>query len=334
MTNILKKSPYPEMIAYDKMPTAAFPPYTMLSNPQNYHSEIINTDRYGYRKTLHQGELKGIDSLRKNDAVSIVVGASTAFGVGASSDSKTIASLLHESTGKAWLNFGIRGAVSIQEYISLILRINEFSRVENILLISGINDLYRNLSDSESSIYDKRFSYQNDYFSYFSARRIAYAYFKSLFTRRTVNQILNPDEVITEIGDFALDKSNETFERQYDRNFSLYAALSKQIGCSITFGFQPFYHVAKKQGTTRETEAIERTELMQADTPWLVVKNRIVENIGFASDVLKKLCKLNNINYIDFNECFDEPVDYFVDTVHLTDAGNKKIVEIYNELVF
>lgn len=322
------------MKAYDKMVPGVFPPYTMLSNPQDYHSETINTDQYGYRKTLYQGELKGIESIKKSEAVSIVVGASTAFGVGASSDSKTIASLLHESTGKIWLNFGIRGAVSIQEYISLILRINEFSRVENILLISGINDLYRNLSDSDSSIYDKRFSYQNDYFSYCSARRIAYAYLKSLVTRQTVNQILNPDEIITDIEEFHLNKAKEIFEKQYERNFSLYAALSKQFGCTITFGFQPFYHVAKKQRTKREIGAIERTELMQADTPWPVVKKRIVENIGFASDVFKNLSKLHNIKFIDFNDCFDEPVDYFVDTVHLTDEGNKKIMEIYNELVF
>lgn len=334
MTNIARHSPYPEMKAYDEMPGGVYPPYTMLSNPQDYFSQTVNTDRYGYRKTLYQGELQGIESFMNGDAVSLVVGASTVFGVGASSDCKTIASLLHESTGKVWLNLGIRGAVSIQEYISLILRINDFAKVENILLISGINDLYRNLSDSDNLTHDKRFSYQNDYFSYCSPRRIAYAYAKSFFTRRTVNQILNPNEIKNNSENFQLNGARKTFERQYDRNFALYSALSKKFGCSVKFGFQPFYHVAKKQRTKREIEAVERTELMQADTIWPVVKSRIVENIGFASEVFKKYTDRNDIQYIDFNDLFDAPVDYFVDTVHLTDQGNKKIVEVCNELVF
>lgn len=332
MIDVNELSPYSEMIQYDKMASGVFPPYTMLANPSNVYSAGINTDEYGFRKSLYHGELLDLESFTQFKSVSLIVGASTAFGVGASSDKTTISSLLHEATGESWLNLGIRGAVSIQEYIALIMHITKFKKVKKIFFVSGINDLYRNLTDSSISKYDKRFSYLNESYSFYSARRIAFAYLRSLLSRETVDQILSPEEGVKKTL-FDLEDALSIFEYQYTRNFLLYSALAKQLDCKITFGFQPFYHVAKKNGTKREREAVARTEALQVDSDWAIVRDRIIENIDFASRMFEKLSEVHDFGYLDFNKLFSDDVDYFVDSVHLTDLGNRRIVELYNEHV-
>ena len=327
-------SPYLEMREYDAMPAASYPPYTLLSNTYNYSSKSINTDRYGFRKSLYQGELKDSDYFKGLESVSLVVGGSTVFGVGATSDIKTVSSLLHLSTGRAWLNLGIRGAVSIQEYISLILHITDFKKVDEIFFLSGVNDLYRNMSDSSTSVYDKRFSYQNDLLSLYSPKRITYSYLKSLFSTKSFHEILTQDNWESNEVEFKQEASLEVFEKQYLRNFILYSALAKELNCAVVFGFQPFFHCAKSKGTIRELTAIKRTERLQYNTNWDEVKDRINKNITIASNMFSDLCMKYEFQYIDYNQFFDDDVDYFVDSVHLTDDGNKKITEVYNELVY
>lgn len=321
------------MLDYDNMPPGIFPPYSMLANPPSYSSNRINTDRFGLRKNVVDGKLISLEEYYGDKRVNLVVGASTAFGVGASNDSSTVSSLLSKTTGDVWLNVGIRGAVSIQEYITLIMHLNKFSKIDKIVFLSGINDLYRNLSDSKDVPYDKRFAYQNDQFTYASARRIALAYFKSFFTSKSVNQILDNNFSESELVDvFNYQFSLNKFYEIYKRNFRLYSAIAREFDVEIFFGLQPFYHKAKMNNKTKnEITAIERTEYLQKDTNWSIVKNRISESLDDVSIEISKLANLSNIEFIDFNTKFDTDFDYFVDSVHLTDKGNERIVEVLNE---
>jgi len=258
--------------------------------------------------------------------VNIVVGGSTAFGVGASHDGATVSSCLHKHTGEIWINLGIRGAVSFQEYIALVQVITKFASVDKIFFLSGINDLYRNLSDSELCEYDKRFGFENELLSYFSPRRIALGYLLTILTRKNLNEFLTGEPPTEEAYD--PDKSMQQYSRQYARNFQLYAALAKQFCCEIIFGFQPFFHYAKKMGCGREVEAIKRSEINQKNTNWCEVRDRITNAIQMASTFLQKEAAENNIKYIDLNTSFGESEELFVDSVHLTDVGYSRISEV------
>ena len=184
---------------------------------------------------------------------------------------ETISSQLHKHDKSAWVNLGIRGAVSFQEYIALVQNITTFRKIKTIFLISGINDLYRNLCDSYPSLYDKRFSSEGDIFNSFSARRIS-AYIRSLISWHSVEDILIATDRNSTKKSFDRKKSFELFKSQYKRNFFLYSALKRQCDCRLVFGFQPFYHYAKSVGTCREIKAINRTEYLQANTEWNKVK--------------------------------------------------------------
>lgn len=322
--NILE-SPFPEMAKYQSMP-ATYPPYQMLAGPKNFRNAAISTSHQGYRRSLSGSKLEPMEKFYGAHRVNIVVGASTAFGVGASHDSATVSSCLHKHTGDTWINLGIRGAVSFQEYIALVQVITKFSSVDKIFFLSGINDLYRNLSDSELSEYDKRFDFENELLSHFSPRRIASCYLLSVLTRRNFNELLS-GESPTEVA-YDPDKSMQKYSRQYARNFQLYAALAKQFCCEITFGFQPFFHYAKDEGYGREAEAIKRSEMNQKNSNWCEVRDRITDRIEFASTLLQKEAEKNNIKYIDLNARFNENEELFVDSVHLTDLGYSRISEV------
>ena len=251
---------------HETMPGGAYPPYVMLSNPKNFVSNQVNTDKYGFRKTIFNDKLCQITDFYNNEAISILIGGSTAFGVGATSDSNTISSLLHYKTGDPWINLGIRAAVSFQEYICLIQHITKFRKIKEIFFCSGINDIYRNLSDSIDVDYDKRFQFQNDLFATCSAKRIAYLYLKSLFSNKTVNDMIENSEKQNVKIAFSTKKSIEIIKQQYKRNFILYEALSRYFNCKITFGLQPFFHACKIEGSGRENYAIKRLDILQKNT--------------------------------------------------------------------
>ena len=109
--------------------------------------------------------------------------------------------------------------------------------------------------------------------------------------------------------------------------------MKRQCDCRLVFGFQPFYHYAKSVGTCREIKAINRTEYLQANTEWNKVKKRILDCIGDTSLFFEELCEEFEFEYIDFNKYFDLNEDLFVDSVHLTDLGNRRITEVFNELL-
>ena len=321
------------MLAYESMREGEYPPYLMLSNPTNFTSNQINTDEYGIRKTVFNDKLLRLSDFYDFKKVSILIGGSTAFGVGASSDSKTISSLLHKKTGDAWINLGIRGAVSFQEYICLIQHITKFKGVKELFFCSGINDIYRNLSDSDNTKYDKRFQFQNDLFSTCSARRITYLYLKSLFSRETVNDMIENREKDKIITGFSIQKSIDLIKEQYKRNFILYKALASYFNCKVTFGLQPFFHTSKKIGSGREKIAIKRSETNQKDTDWVQVRERITSNLNTISHFLNEISEINNFNFINFNFFFSDDIEFFCDSVHLTNSGYSRIAETYYDLV-
>lgn len=329
----LNRHPFEIMNIYDKMPGAYFPPYAMLANPKNYRSAEINTDNFGFRKSLYEEDLIDVEQCYLYDKVNLLIGGSTVFGVGASNDEHTISSLLNKLTGQVWINFGVRGAVSFQEYIHMVTHITKFQSIDRVVFFSGINDLYRNLIDSNDASYDKRFGFQNELFSSQSARRIALKWVQSLFTGKSVDQLLQDtdDQVAYQ---FNIQDSLKAFKDIYSRNFQLYSALAKQFNVKIDFLLQPFLPVAKPVMASKENAAVSYTEQKQEGGNWSVVKKRIIQSIPEVSGFLAQQANVNNIDFFDMNQgVYHADLDLFVDSVHLTDQGHRVAAEAIYEIV-
>ena len=123
----------------------------MFVNFPNYKSEHVNTDDLGFRKSFSR-EGKSIDTMNvKNEKIcNVLIGGSTAFGMGASSDKKTISSFLSQSSIFCH-NFGVRAATSQQEFLIFQNFKRLLPKIKNVFILTGVNDLA--LAAEESLFY-------------------------------------------------------------------------------------------------------------------------------------------------------------------------------------
>ena len=96
----------PQMKEYDKI-GIKWCPYTMFVSTPGYSSETVNTDKYGLRYTEHNFTKHSIINQDFEKPTSIIVGGSTAFGVGCTSDKFTLSSILSKKCSHTFLNFDI-----------------------------------------------------------------------------------------------------------------------------------------------------------------------------------------------------------------------------------
>lgn len=325
-------SPFPQMRLYEEMPAGVSFPYSMMGNPPNFRSKEINTDIFGYRASKFRGQFVNLENAADFTQVNILLGGSTVFGVGSSSDATTIPSLLSDLTGEPWLNFGVRAAVSFQEYIHFIQHFKKVKKLGRVVFFSGMNDIYRNLADNVATTYDKRFQIQNELYAKNSARRIAYAYAMSLIMRKEVNEYLTGYE---EGGDFtdlsAEEMGVKNLEEIFDRNFHLYSALAEYSGFGLAYFIQPLFPLTGKNGEEREIASILRNEQAQAKTNWASTKARIINEYQSIRASMFDLAGRYRLPLYDTNSHFNTPEALFVDNVHLSDAGSARAAEVIYE---
>ncbi|HKS13827.1 MAG TPA: hypothetical protein VJS90_12400, partial [Pseudomonas sp.] len=69
-------------------------PYTVSTHERGYRSGTINTDALGFRYSHLAGKRFSVAERGGSARVNLLVGGSTALGIGASSDAHTVASCL------------------------------------------------------------------------------------------------------------------------------------------------------------------------------------------------------------------------------------------------
>ena len=132
-------------------------PYAMISSQKNYENKCVKTCSRGFRITSNGSETFSVDQISNYKSINIVIGGSTVFGVGSSNNQNTIPSLLSLKTNSIWLNFGIRAGNSFSEYIHLINLLHKANKIENIIFLSGLNDLYLSFLYGNDTEFDSGF---------------------------------------------------------------------------------------------------------------------------------------------------------------------------------
>ena len=113
-------------------------PFVTVAIEPGYSNEVVTIDSRGYRISRLGTETARSDDAPENAA--FVFGGSFTFGVGASSDSKTLASALWRRTGIPYVNLGITRATSTQELIGAV---PFMTRTTTFLVCSGLNNMAR-----------------------------------------------------------------------------------------------------------------------------------------------------------------------------------------------
>ena len=131
----------PQLKCYDLL-GSDWVPYLIFQQTKNFRSEILNTDSFGLRfnNKVDQNSKKTIFDENNSKKKCVVVGASSAFGVGSTTDSNTIPSFLSAGSDYHYYNFGARAYNGFQELILYQSLINKIDELEKVIIFSGINE--------------------------------------------------------------------------------------------------------------------------------------------------------------------------------------------------
>ena len=316
----------PQMQSYDQI-TCDYRPFVMFFNRANFSSKFVNTDDLGFRLNSLDDKIKKITNFFNCKEVSIVIGGSSVFGFGATSDEKTISSQLSKKTNHIFLNFGATAFNSKQEILLFLNFFKKYKKIKNVIIISGANDIFLNLLNNQDEWGDFFFKnkYSKIYDSYKKRNRISHNlinYFESIFNKKTKKLSENNKNSI----------NYKNVETNYDEIFSLWKTLSDAYKFNLKFFLQPIPSWLNKPLSIEEKKLFNILDNSN-DTAHINLKQlSSIDNYNNFLSILEKVSKKNNVDFIDLNK---ELLDIkninkwlFVDRVHMTNQGYEELAEI------
>ena len=311
----------PQMIDYDELGTRQeWVPYLMYFNPRNTVYKSVSTDDRGFRKTTggHNAKL-----------TALLIGGSTVFGIGATSDDATITSRLNGLTEYNWFNFGGRAFNSTQE--AMLVHLANIEKVDGpIVVMSGINNLTRLLLPGNfSSMYGAFFQQ-----SFFEKQMATAAIGNRELLRMLISGLLNKFGV----GKSAVSNSTSVTTTKadsysamlkvFERDCEYLQMFAKHHGTTATFAMQPFAPWISKTLTAQETKLFALLD--QEGGGFSPVLKELTDYKKRYSQDLKTICSKVGMKYLDLNDApeFQRPEWLFVDRAHLTDAGYDTVAKI------
>lgn len=334
----------PQMKQYYEIGTKSCP-FLMFQQPGNLISEAVNTDELGFRINHYQGrEYSVARGGFEYEQVSMLIGGSTVFGDGATSDAQTISAHLSQHLGHLCLNLGGRAYNSTQELILFNQIAHRYQNVKNIVLLSGLNDLYLS-----------RFAHYKEYFGGFFFSSIldqaVQEYSLSSF-QKLMKIFLFPIfghridyHGITKFNWFPRNQKQEELKDegesgqlynvdaavfQIKKNLFTWSKIAQSYPCKLKFVLQPFPEWAQKKLSPEERR------LLSAETYDFAKLGDRTLYADYA-DKLKSVCAEFGIEFYDSNRMLNDFSQdnqwFFIDRAHLTDEGNRVMAKMIQGLL-
>ena len=337
----------PQMHYYDRL-GMVWNPFLMFFHTPNFVSKVVNTDEYGLRCNHFLG--KTIYPLKGNsfkNETSVIIGGSTAFGVGASSDGMTISSKLSNLTKINHINMGGRAYSSSQELILFSKLASKLKNIKHVIIFSGLNDLHLSSFGSDDKdfgyfYYMRKFKNAMDlaalskkqllirFFLYpFYKDSITYnsidmkEFLKLLFSIKSIKQDNKP---IVNIN-YAIS--------QLEKNLFIWKQLSKAYPFKLTFILQPLSIWLEKELSQEENCLFKYLDSVSSSQNLISLFDKNIYKEYTVS--LDQLCKKLGISYFDSNKILKGKLTkndwIFTDRAHLTDLGNEKVSDMINSII-
>lgn len=328
----------PWLQEYDRQ-MSSYIPYLMDLSTPNYVSKIINTDNFGLRKGAALDDTKQLN---------FILGGSVTFGVGASSDLYTIPSLLTKKSNENWKNLGVRGYNGFQELLIFQSHFLEFKhKVKNIVVLSGINDIYLNFVNPSPHVLGP-FFFGSTFEKKLNRKRAVRVFLEKLLSIRHGNspsfKFIPFLELLKSIVDFNYFEKNyrqkysqsefsfyPNLETLIERNMTLWKFIAEGLNANILFMLQPYADWTGKKLTSEEKKLFSILDSFQ-DGSWHAASKKIKEKKTHEkyNRLFSQACEKNGIKFLDLNGLFDKNADdewVFIDRIHLTDRGNNIIAK-------
>ena len=252
----------PQKKFYDSM-GADWKPFVMFNQFPNIRSSYCNTDLFGLRFNNFENEENEYTSIFEEKVIdnkkkAVLVGNSTAFGEGATSDHKTISSYLSKFSDYHFYNFCGRGFSGYQEINNFLLLAKKIKKLERIIIVSGVIDSFlpyyvRDYDDNLVPIFGYNLflkSMRN------SARGWKNKVFKNLFGNffsknadwNKINALNWRQELFSKKKDFIKEKINPNNNLQSiaERNLMIWSTIAKGMNIKVDFMLQPVGSWSKK----------------------------------------------------------------------------------------
>ena len=332
----------PQLKLYDSI-GLEWVPHLMFTQTSNFRSEIVNTDCCGLRFNEKPNLNQSIFDEKITGKKSVLIGGSTAFGVGSSSDQKTISSLLSNSPDYHFYNLGGRAFNGFQELILYQSLVGKLNGIEKIVIFSGLNDLYffngMNFDDNFIGpfFFGKQFSDGMDRGNLSPLRSLAKLLLGSLISDKVNWNNITKRQLLKYIFDppFRRELNNTTpnhkthitLEGIVLRNLSLWSAISNGLGVKVYYFLQPFLSWGKDP-SKEEQKIIEFIDSNTRKFPSHTIMNNLKSLDQYYSyqKLLKTYCDKLKIDFFDCNQMLKEnstKADWlFVDRSHMNDDGN------------
>lgn len=323
----------------------AWLPHVMYLQEPHFRSEVVNTDSHGFRvSTDHSGKPVDFERIR-GTSCNLLIGNSTAFGVGATNDGATLASVLARETGETWFNFSGRSYSSTQELLLFQAYFDEIKNVRRIVIFSGANNL---VLHHRSPLYPRRFG------SFFFWRQFEQSMLDAALSpnRRRLKALLFPifgdkfdyeglplARLLPALLGFYRGRGRSNPEwpagrspRDRDevlswmeRDLRLWRILAKSIDAELIYVLQPL------GGWVRKKPSVEEAALWDQVGRSPLRFNRVLAHdldsaiYQWFAPALSEACRRVGLEYLDMNEGLSRSgLDgrwIFNDYIHLTDEG-------------
>ena len=349
----------PQMADYDRI-GQVWVPYLMYFHSPNFRSGSLNTDSLGFRIS-HKGkkELSDFKDLSQAD-VSLVIGGSFSFGVGASSDRHTVPSLLNGMTDDTWINFGGRAYSSTQELLLFLTYRSYIPRLKRIVLLSGVNNIilhylstntrdeigtffFWNTFDKKMNVkplsvkrkilktflypfYGPRLDYDN-----ISKDELANILYRD---RADTKGVRRPERVTKDAGGAG---NEEKILSVIKRDMYNWKMIRDALDVQLIYVLQPFANWIDKVRSAEENLLFEELDSYPGNQWKILKENMDKEKYAWFTRKMKEISHECGMPYYDMNQAFNRmDIDktwLFVDRAHFTDEGYKLTAEILNKEV-
>jgi len=342
----------PQMRDYDKLANI-WKPFVMFFNQPNIKSRVYNLDKFGLRfndlSNFKKLDIEKNNSIfneklfSKSEKTAALVGASSVFGTGATSDAFTVSSILSKKTNIHFFNLGCSAFSGFQEIILFQSFINFLKNTKMIVILSGLNDLFlmKYLSTFDPVLGPHYFSQRyikGMVQSTLSWKRNLAKFIFSPFIQHEVywnsvkkKELFNFFFKKNEFKNTNLPNKEEVLKNIVKKNFQLWSNIQKGMGIKIIYFLQPFANWCEKDLSDEEKEIFDATD-SHTHKPYQIAKSMDKAAYINYKNLIEENCNYFNLDFVDCNDYINNnnfnKQWLFVDRWHLTDLGYKIVSDL------
>jgi len=342
----------PQMKVYDSL-GQVWKPFIMYISRPNFKSEVINLDKFGLRFNDLNNNNK--PEISKNNSIfnekifsdkketAVLLGGSSALGVGASTDASTISSLLSKKTNTHFFNLGCSAFSGFQEIVLFQSMINYLTKIKKIVIFSGLNDIF---FSNHISTYDPTlgpFYFNNEFIegmtnASLNWKRGLSKFFLNPFMKNNINwNLITKKELFyyffkkNSYKDLKLVDKEKVLKSIIKRNLTCWSNIQKAMGIKLIYVLQPVPNWCNKDLSEEETKIFKELDSLSYKN-FQTLKSLNLAKFDIYRTYISEICDelkidlVDSNNYISSKNCHKEWL--FVDRAHLTDLGNKYISEL------